>query len=138
MSFRDSVNGRVADIRAVDDGDPAAALDLESVVGSDEGCGVLVEADSHGKGVVDRRSCTAGARRSRWREMLVYDDTVGEAQTGGEAYAPATAGRALLAGCDHVLGEHAGAGPGAADGDATCVAAVRDRGRDGRAAEQTW
>ena len=46
----DRTDGGVLEGRGVDDGDSAAARDLDLVVGFDEGRGVLVEADADGEG----------------------------------------------------------------------------------------
>src|SRR5713226_9185275 len=85
-----------------------AALDLESVVGSDEGCGVLIQPDTYGKRVIGQ-CCAQAPQAVALREMLIDDEAVGEAETGRELHASADRRGALVTGCNHVLAQNAGA-----------------------------
>src|SRR5262245_25261803 len=123
-----------ADLRGVDDRDAARALDLECLVGPDEGGRVLVEPEAHRERVVGERGDEA-AEAVALAEMLVDDEAVGEPEARREADAARDRGRAVVAEGDHVLGEDRGAGARAADGDAARVLRA-DQLRDRRAGEE--
>src|SRR6266436_47710 len=134
LSLDDRVDGRIADVRPIDDGHATAPLDLDGVVGPDEGRRVLIEPDTDRERVVSERGEQA-AQAVTLAEMLIDDEAVGEAQARREPHAAGDHGGALIARGDHVLGEDAGARAGAADGDATRVTQA-DELRDRRAAQQ--
>src|SRR5215469_15754615 len=121
-------------LRRVDQGHATRALDLHHLVRPDEGCRVLVEPDPDGEGVVGKRG-EQPPEAIALTEMLIDDETVGQPQARREPHAAGYDGRALIAAGDHVLAENAGAGAGAADGDAARVAQT-DQFGDGGATEQ--
>ena len=116
----------------VDHGDRAAALDLERVVGRDEGGGVLVQADADGERVVGQRRGQA-AEAVALAEMLVDHEAVGQAQPRCQAHAAGARRGALAAEGDHVLAEETGAGAGAGHGHALGVAQADAAGHVGAA-----
>ena len=116
----------------IDHGDRAAAFHFQGVVRADEGGGVLVQADADRERVVGQRRDQA-AEAVALAEMLVDDEAVGQAQARGQAHAAGLRRGAFLAERDHVLAEDAGAGAGAAHGDAGGIALADQLGRRGAA-----
>src|SRR6516162_2590571 len=134
LAVLDRADGGETHLGRVDQGHAAAALDLHHLVRPDEDRRVLVEPGAHCKGVVGDRG-EEPAEAIALAKMLIDDETVGESQAGREPHAAGHDGRALVAAGDHVLAENAGAGAGAADGDAARVAHT-DQFGNGGAAEQ--
>ncbi|MDZ7631517.1 MAG: hypothetical protein U5K74_09255 [Gemmatimonadaceae bacterium] len=113
-------------------GDAAGAADLHHLVRSDEGGGVLVEAEPDGERVEGERREQA-SESIALAEVLVDDDVAGEAEAGRhDDHAGARCGAFMAAG-DHVRGHDGGAGAGAGHGHAGLEAVVEDL-RCGRAA----
>ena len=102
--------------------------------GADEGGSVFVETDADGKRVVGERR-DQPAQPVPLAEMLVDDETVGEPQTRREPHAAGDHRGTLVAECNHVLAQDAGAGAGPPDRDAACIAHA-DELRHRCAAEQ--
>jgi len=88
LSVLDRVDGRIADLRTIDDGHATASLDLDGVVGPDESRRILVEPDTDRERVVSERGEQA-AQPVTLAEMLVDDEAVGETQTGASRTLPA-------------------------------------------------
>ena len=102
--------------------------------GADERGGVLVEADADGKGIEGERIDEA-AEAVALAKVLIDDESIGEPEARREAHAAGDHRRTLVAERNHVFAQDAGAGAGAADGDAMRVAHP-DQLRHGRAAQQ--
>src|SRR5690606_26057006 len=112
----------------------AAAFDLDHVVRADEGAGVLVHPEADRERVVRERR-QQPAQPVALAEVLVDHHPVAQAQPRCEADAVgARRGVVAVAAGDHVRAEDAGAGTGAADGDALRVGGA-DRLRHRGAAE---
>ena len=108
-------------LRAVDDGDAVAADDLQRAVGVEEGGGVLVDADAEQTRVGGDEGQEA-TDPVALAEVLV-DDQSGTRPNPATICAIRCAGRrAAGAEGDHVRGEDRGAGAGAGDDRARCVA----------------
>ena len=109
----DHVRGRgKTHIGRVHDGDAAAALDLDVLIGSDEGGRVFIESNADGEGVV----CQGGNQPSHpvsLAEMLVDDETVGQPQTRRQPHTAGNDRGAFIAKGDHMLAQDAGPGAGA-------------------------
>src|SRR5579871_5595182 len=108
LTLFDTVDGAEGHVRSVDDGDAAAALHLDGLIGAHECRGVLIQAEANGKGVVRERG-EEPAEAVALAEMLVDDEAVGEAEPRSKAHAAGDHRGALVTCGNHVLREDAGA-----------------------------
>src|SRR6185369_16282493 len=134
LSVGNRIYGGVADIRPVNDRDPAATFHLQRIVRSDKGSRVLIQADAYGEGVVVQRG-TQASQAFALAEVLVNDEAIREPEPRGQLYAPCNRRGAFVARGDHVLTQNAGTRARAANGDAVSIASSNQL-RDGRAAQE--
>ena len=110
----DKVHGGKLDVAGIDQGDPAAAFDLDHVVGTDESRRILVQAHADGERVV-RQRCEQAANAVALAEMLVDDDAIRQPQARRQPHAASDWRSTVLAEGDHVLADETGTGAGAGD-----------------------